>query len=106
MEVTQEKPVQETQKLGNQVPNSFEELNAMTGGKYSVPQQEVEVQQPVEEQKIEENQQPSVQENYHKTQPVMEEQKYQIPESEYIWNAPYLKKTQILPNYVSFNLNI
>jgi len=27
--------------------------------------------------------------------------KYKIPESEYIWDAPYLKKTQIFPSYVS-----
>ena len=27
-------------------------------------------------------------------------QKCEIPESEYIWNPPYLKKTQIFPSYV------
>ena len=26
--------------------------------------------------------------------------KYEIPPSEYIWDAPYLKKTQIFPSYV------
>ena len=26
----------------------------------------------------------------------------QIPESENIWNAPYLNKTQIFPSYVNF----
>ena len=30
----------------------------------------------------------------------VENAKYQIPPSEYIWNAPYLKKTQIFPSYV------
>ena len=30
----------------------------------------------------------------------MEKTKYEIPPSEYIWNAPYLKKTQIFPSYV------
>ena len=29
-----------------------------------------------------------------------EKTKYEIPPSEYIWNAPYLKKTQIFPSYV------
>jgi len=29
-----------------------------------------------------------------------QDKKYQIPESEYIWNPPYLKKTQIFPSYV------
>ena len=29
-----------------------------------------------------------------------ENQKCEIPESEYIWNPPYLKKTQIFPSYV------
>ena len=36
-----------------------------------------------------------------------ENAKYEIPPSEYIWNAPYLKKTQIFPSYVRkyfFNL--
>ena len=30
----------------------------------------------------------------------VEKTKYQIPPSEYIWDAPYLKKTQIFPSYV------
>ena len=33
---------------------------------------------------------------------------FQIPESEYIWNAPYLNKTQIFPSFVRkkfFNIN-
>ena len=25
---------------------------------------------------------------------------YQIPQSEYIWDAPYLEKTQIFPSFV------
>ena len=29
-----------------------------------------------------------------------EKQKFEIPESEFIWNPPYLKKTQIFPSYV------
>lgn len=35
-----------------------------------------------------------------KTHPTLESQQFQIPESEYIWKAPYLKKTQIFPSYV------
>ena len=35
-----------------------------------------------------------------KPQNLQENQKYEIPESEYIWNPPYLKKTQIFPSYV------
>ena len=30
----------------------------------------------------------------------LEKTKYEIPPSEYIWDAPYLKKTQIFPSYV------
>ena len=30
----------------------------------------------------------------------LEKGKYEIPPSEYIWDAPYLKKTQIFPSYV------
>ena len=29
-----------------------------------------------------------------------QKEQYQIPESENIWNAPYLNKTQIFPSYV------
>ena len=36
--------------------------------------------------------------------PEVENQKYEIPESEYIWNPPYLKKTQIFPSYVRKNI--
>jgi hypothetical protein len=31
-----------------------------------------------------------------------QKEQYQIPESENIWNAPYLNKTQIFPSYVNF----
>ena len=34
----------------------------------------------------------------------VEKTKYQIPPSEYIWDAPYLKKTQIFPSYVRNNI--
>ena len=98
MEATLEKPNQEIQ-LGNKVPNSFEELNTMTQNRYGNTVEErpqlgstlrfarsmnlPKFTSTVKPQNIEEN------------------QKYEIPESEYIWNPPYLKKTQIFPSYVS-----
>ena len=30
-------------------------------------------------------------------------QRYEIPKSEYIWDAPYLEKTQIFPSFVRNN---
>ena len=36
--------------------------------------------------------------------PETEKEKYEIPESEYIWNPPYLKKTQIFPSYVRIDI--
>ena len=41
-----------------------------------------------------------------KMQKNVEKVKYEIPPSEYIWNAPYLKKTQIFPSYVRINFLI
>ena len=96
MEETKEK---QELTLGNKVPNSFEELNAMTKNRYSniisepnsvestlrfarsmnLPKFTTTVKMPKEES---------------------EKQKFEIPESEYIWNPPYLKKTQIFPSYV------
>ena len=32
-----------------------------------------------------------------------ENKRYEIPESENIWEAPYLEKTQIFPSYVKIN---
>ena len=98
MEVTLEKPNPEFQ-LGNKVPNSFEELNAMSQNRYG--------------NTIEEKPQLGSTLRFArsmnlpkftatvKPQNLQENQKYEIPESEYIWNPPYLKKTQIFPSYVS-----
>ena len=36
----------------------------------------------------------------------VDKKKYEIPPSEYIWDAPYLKKTQIFPSYVRKNFFI
>jgi len=98
MDATLEKPKDEFQ-LGNKVPNSFEELNAMTNNRYSnnieeKPQLESTLRfaRSMNLPKFTSTvKSPNSQEN----------QKYEIPESEYIWNPPYLKKTQIFPSYVS-----
>ena len=98
MDATLEKPKDEFQ-LGNKVPNSFEELNAMTNNRYSnnieeKPQLESTLRfaRSMNLRKFTSTvKSPNSQKN----------QKYEIPESEYIWNPPYLKKTQIFPSYVS-----
>lgn len=41
-----------------------------------------------------------------KTSQVSESQQFEIPQNEYIWEAPYLKKTQIFPSYVSTKIKI
>ena len=109
MEATEQKPQQTT--LGNQVPNSFEELNAMTQKPYSNyenPQQEApektycrtfaNYEDPVV--RFAKSMNLPKDTCTVKMPPKGEEQKYQIPESEYVWDAPYLKKTQIFPSYV------
>ena len=97
MEATLEKPAQEF-NLGNKVPNSFEELNAMSQNRYADNNQEkpqlgstLKLARSMNLQKFTSTvKPPNLDEN----------QKYEIPESEYIWNPPYLKKTQIFPSYV------
>ena len=34
----------------------------------------------------------------------IQNQRYEIPKSEYIWDAPYLEKTQIFPSFVRYLL--
>ena len=113
--------------LGNKVPNSFEELNEMR--KVEIPPEEnfsktqstfakngnTILQTPTTTQ-FKSREDPLT--RYAKSMnlpkdtctvqiPKMQEKtKYEIPPSEYIWNAPYLKKTQILPSYVSKNIFI
>jgi len=107
--------------LGNKVPNSFEELNAM-------PQNEIPPQENFNQTQstFAKNgntilQSPSKTFYNPRADPLVryansmnlpkdtctvkmprkeEDAKYEIPPSEYIWNAPYLKKTQIFPSYV------
>ena len=98
MEATKE---QEKPKvtLGNKVPNSFEELNAMTNNRYS---NNIEVKPQLESTlRFARSMNLPKFTSTVKSQNCQENQKYEIPESEYIWNPPYLKKTQIFPSYVS-----
>ena len=34
----------------------------------------------------------------------LQKQRYEIPQSEYIWDATYLEKTQIFPSFVRYLL--
>ena len=134
MEVTrepiqeQQEPISQTMPLGNQVPNSFEELNAMRQTQNLNPYPNI-LNNP---NKTYTNfashgntilQSSSKKSNckkckidplclYAKSMNLpkdvsivkmpksVDKKKYQIPPSEYIWDAPYLKKTQIFPSYV------
>ena len=108
--------------LGNKVPNSFEELNAMRQEEYQPPEELAKTQSTFSK-----NGNTIMQQGYNtqyksREDPLVryansmnlpkdtctvkmprnvEKGKYEIPPSEYIWNAPYLKKTQIFPSYVS-----
>ena len=97
MEATLEKPSQEF-NLGNKVPNSFEELNAMTKNRYSNNNEE----KPKFDSTLRFARSMNLPKftSTVKSQNISENKKYEIPESEYIWNPPYLKKTQIFPSYV------
>ena len=98
MEANLEKPNEEFQ-LGNKVLNSFEELNAMTNNRYS---NNIEKKPQLESTlRFARSMNLPKFTSTVKSQNFQENQKYEIPESEYIWNPPYLKKTQIFPSYVS-----
>ena len=116
----------------NKVPNSFEELNAMTGTRYSnVETEPTKVQdkpqfnlgtKAQDSSSISKNRYYNIEKNsadetlrFAKSmnlqkftatvkKPETEKEKYEIPESEYIWNPPYLKKTQIFPSYVRLDI--
>ena len=115
----EEIPVQE-ETLGNKVPNSFEELNAMRQSEIP-PQENFNKTQSTFAKNGNTILQPPTKTFYNSKgdpltrysnsmhlpkdvsivkMPKKEETKYEIPPSEYIWNAPYLKKTQIFPSYV------
>ena len=126
-ESIQQQPEQlpeQTNTLGNQVPNSFEELNAMR-------QKENQTQNTINQthSTLAQNGNTILQSSTQyksKEDPVqrfaksmnlpkdtctvkmpknIEKTKYEIPPSEYIWDVPYLKKTQIFPSYVSQNIS-
>ena len=94
----EEVPIQE-KTLGNKVPNSFEELNAMTKNRYSNTNTEPSSIDSTLRFARSMNL-PKFTATVKKPSSDSEKQKYEIPESEYIWNPPYLKKTQIFPSYV------
>ena len=109
----------ETQSLGNKVPNTFEELNKMRQNQEPYPNTLNKtssnfaqhgntilhssthpryLEDPVMRYAKSMNLPKDV--NIVKKPKEVENAKYQIPPSEYIWDAPYLKKTQIFPSYV------
>ena len=97
MEATLEKP---KFKLGNKVPNTFEELNSLTKNRYSNVNTEPGSNDANATQRFARSMNLPKFTSTVKSQNFSENQKYEIPESEYIWNPPYLKKTQIFPSYV------
>ena len=125
MEATKE-PVQEQKQqepeqaktLGNKVPNSFEELNAMRQNQNqtvnsnqthsTLAQNGNTILQSSTQYKSKEDPVKRFAKSMNlpkdtctvKMPKNMGKTKYEIPPSEYIWDAPYLKKTQIFPSYV------
>ena len=126
MEATKE-PVQEQKQqepeqaktLGNKVPNSFEELNAMRQNQNQTAntlnqthstfaQHGNTILQSSTQYKSKEDPVKRFAKSMNlpkdtctvKMPKNMGKTKYEIPPSEYIWDAPYLKKTQIFPSYV------
>ena len=98
MDATLEKP---KFKLGNKVPNTFEELNSLTKNRYSNVNTEPGSNDANATQRFARSM--NLQKFTSTVKIPREElykEKYEIPESEYIWNPPYLKKTQIFPSYV------
>ena len=124
MEETKEQiqeQVESTQakSFGNKVPNSFEELNAMRQNKNPYPNTLNKTHSSFAQHGstiLQSSTQYNSKEdplcrfaksmNLPKDTSIVqmpknvEKTKYQIPPSEYIWDAPYLKKTQIFPSYV------
>jgi hypothetical protein len=120
----QQEPTQ-TKNLGNNVPNTFEELNAMRQNQNLSPypntlnktqstfaQNANSILQSSTQYKSKEDPVNRFAKSMNLPKDVsivkmpknVEKTKYQIPPSEYIWDAPYLKKTQIFPSYVRNNI--
>jgi hypothetical protein len=86
--------------LGNKVPNSFDELNSMTNNRYTNLDYEALIRNSTQKFSHSMNlPRFTATVNFPKSE--TEKKTYDIPESEYIWNPPYLKKTQIFPSHVS-----
>ena len=119
--IQQEQEAQKTKTLGNKVPNTFEELNAMrqTHNQNPYPntinktqstfaQNGNTILQSSTQYKSKEDPLVRFAKSINlpkdtctvKMPKNLEKTKYEIPPSEYIWEAPYLKKTQIFPSYV------
>ena len=115
----QKQPEPEQAKtLGNKVPNSFEELNAMRQNQNqtvnsnqthsTLAQNGNTILQSSTQYKSKEDPVKRFAKSMNlpkdtctvKMPKNVEKTKYEIPPSEYIWDAPYLKKTQIFPSYV------
>ena len=120
----------QTQPLGNKVPNTFEELNAMRQSQNQSPYPNTlntlnkthsnfvrngnTILQCTSSTQYKSKEDPVTRfaksMNLPKDTSIVrmpksvDKVKYKIPPSEYIWDAPYLKKTQIFPSYVSNNL--
>ena len=110
-----------TQSLGNKVPNSFEELNTMLQNQKTYSNTLNKTQSSFAQHGntiLQSSTQYSSKEdpvnrfaksmNLPKDVSIVrmpksvDKKKYKIPPSEYIWDAPYLKKTQIFPSYVRY----
>ena len=122
----------QTQPLGNKVPNTFEELNAMRQSQNQSPypntlntlnkthssfaQHGNTILQSASSTQYKSKEDPVTRfaksMNLPKDTSIVrmpksvDKAKYKIPPSEYIWDAPYLKKTQIFPSYVRNNFII
>ena len=110
----------QTKSFGNKVPNTFEELNAMRQNQKPYPntlnktqstfaQHGNTILQSSTQYKSKEDPVTRFAKSMNLPKDVsivkmpksVDKKKYKIPPSEYIWDAPYLKKTQIFPSYVS-----
>ena len=118
-QVEEQPEVPQTQSFGNTVPNSFAELDAMRQNQNPYPntlnkthssfaQHGNTILQSSTQYKQKEDPVNRFAKSMNlpkdtsivKMPKNVEKTKYQIPPSEYIWDAPYLKKTQIFPSYV------
>ena len=118
-QIQEQKEPPQTQSFGNKVPNTFEELNAMRKNQNPYPNTLNKTQSSFAQHGntiLQSSTQYSSKEdpvtrfaksmNLPKDVSIVrmpksvDKKKYKIPPSEYIWDAPYLKKTQICPSYV------